>query len=195
MPTERPAPQDPQGPTPQGPTPQCHGVLAEFTSAAQIYHAAQKVRAAGYRKWDTHTPFPVHGLDKAMGLRPSILPWAVLIMGLLGAASGLGLQGWASAIAYPIFISGKAFFSWQAFIPIVFELTVLFAALGAVFGMFHLCRLPQLHHVLFVSARFAAASDHLFFVAIEAGDPKFDKDTTPRFLQQLGASHVDLLNL
>jgi hypothetical protein len=169
------------------------GVLAEFETAASVYHACEKVRDAGYTKWDAHTPFSVHGLDKAMGLKASPLPWIVLVMGLTGAVFGYGLQVWVHSIRYPLIISGKPFYAWPAYIPVAFELTVLFACLGAVLGLFGLAKLPQLYHSLFRSPRFKAATDDKFFISIEAGDPVFDTQATQAMLRQLGATHVELV--
>ena len=169
------------------------GVLAEFESPQIIYGACEKVRDAGYQIWDSHTPYPVHGLDKAMGLKSSKLPWVVLFMGLLGAGGGLLLQWWVSTTAYPLVIGGKPFFSWQAFVPVCFELMVLFAALGSVVGMLHFNRLPQLYHATFRSKRFERVTDDRFFISIEATDPKFDQEETIELLQSAGASHVEIL--
>jgi hypothetical protein len=168
-----------------------YGVLAEFDTPATLYTACEGVRDAGYRRWDAHTPFPVHGLDKAMGLRPTILPWIVFVMGLAGASGGFLLQWWVHNSEYPLIISGKPFFAWQAFIPITFELMVLFAALGAVFGMFALNRLPTYYHSLFRSERFERVTDDKFFIAIEARDPKFDAGSAEELLRELGATHVE----
>jgi hypothetical protein len=180
--------------TPTGPlAAPLYGVLAEFESAPAVYHACERVRDAGFRRWDAHTPFPVHGLEKAMGLKQSRLPWVVLVTGLGGAASGMLLQWWTSAVDYPLVISGKPFFSWQAFVPVTFELGVLGGALGAVLGMFFLNRLPRYYHALFRSRRFERATDDRFFVSIEASDPQFDPTKTPAFLQALGATHVELV--
>src|SRR6185436_17891428 len=115
---------------PKGPY---YGILAEFATPADLYHACERVRDSGFTRWDAHTPFPVHGLERAMGLRRSPLPWIVLVMGLTGAALGFALQAWVHTRAYPLVISGKPYFSWPAFIPITFEVGVLFAAFGAVF--------------------------------------------------------------
>ena len=169
------------------------GLLAEFATPRSIYHACEGVRDAGFTRWDSHTPFPVHGLDRAMGLRRSFLPWIVFVMGLSGAAGGLLLQWWTSAVDYPLVISGKPLFSWQAFVPICFELMVLFSAFGAVFGMFHLNRLPTLYHPLFSSERFERATDDKFFISIEAADPKFDENNTKRLLEGLGAVHIEVI--
>jgi len=168
-----------------------HALLAEFKDAGALLHAAEKVRDAGYDKWDTHSPFPIHGMDKAMGLGRSKVGFIVGGMTVLGAITGLSLQGWASTIEYPLIISGKPFFSWQAYIIITFALFVLFGAFGAVFGMFHLNRIPQLHHPLFYSERFKKASDDGFFISIEAEDPQFDVERTKAFLTSIGCDYVE----
>ena len=176
--------------SPKGPY---YGILAEFATPADLYHACERVRDAGFTRWDAHTPFPVHGLEGAMGLRRSPLPWIVLVMGLTGAALGFGLQWWVHAVAYPLVISGKPYFSWPAFIPITFELGVLFGALGAVFGMLGLNRLPMHHHPLFGSKVFERVTDDAFFISIESWDPRFDAPATRKLLESLGARSVDLL--
>lgn len=169
------------------------GVLAEFSDPAAIYGACARVHEAGFTRWDAHTPFPVHGLDKAMGLPPSKLPWLVFVAGMLGASGGMTLQWWTSAVDYPLVIAAKPYFSWPAFIPVTFELGVLFAALGSFLGMLHFTRLPTLYHPLFRSERFAGVSDDRFFVSIEAADPKFEPEETQALLRDAGATHVELL--
>ena len=173
------------------PVNEIYGLLAEFDTPRAVYHACEAVRNAGYTRWDAHTPFPVHGLDGAMGLKPTRLPWIVLVMGLTGASSGLLLQWWTSAIDYPLVISGKPFFSWQAFVPVIFELMVLFSALGCVFGMLALNRLPRPHHPLFSAERFARATDDRFFISIESDDPKFDAQASAQLLRDAGATAVE----
>ena len=175
---------------PKGPY---YGILAEFATPAELYHACERVRDAGFTRWDAHSPFPVHGLSRAMGLRRSTLPWIVLVMALTGAALGFVLQWWVHTSAYPLVISGKPFFTWPAFIPITFEVAVLFGALGAVFGMFGLNRLPMHHHPLFQSKVFERASDDAFFISIESWDPRFDPSATATLLKSLGARSVELL--
>ena len=175
---------------PQGPH---YGIVAEFATPADLYHACERVRDAGFTRWDAHSPFPVHGLDGAMGLRRSPLPWIVLAMGLTGAALGFGLQWWVHASAQPLVISGKPYFTWPAFIPITFEVAVLFAALGAVLGMLGLNRLPMLYHPLFRSKVFERVSDDAFFISIEAWDPKFDVTASGKLLESLGARRVELV--
>lgn len=168
-----------------------YGVLGEFATARDLYRACEKVRDAGFTRWDAHAPFPIHGLERAMGLRRSILPWIILVCALAGGAGALWLQWWTSAVDYPLVISAKPYFSWQAFVPVIFELSVLGGALAAVFGMLGLNQLPRLHHPLFGSTRFERASDDAFFISIEAGDPRFDPEGSAALLRQLGAVHVE----
>jgi len=179
-----------EAPLPPG---RVYGALAEFATPAALYKACELVRDAGFTRWDAHTPFPVHGLEGAMGMKRSKLPWIILFMGLGGAATGFGLQTWVHMSAYPLVISGKPLFTWPAFIPITFELGVLGGALGAVFGMLALNKLPMHHHPLFEVPRFARFADDRFFISIESWDPKFDATGTVRLLQQAGAIHVDLV--
>ena len=175
---------------PEGPH---YGILAEFATPADLLHACERVRDEGFTRWDAHTPFPVHGLDKAMGLRPSPLPWIVLAMGLTGATLGFCLQWWVHASAYPLVISGKPYFSWPAYIPITFEVGVLFASFGALFGMFALNRLPMHYHPLFRSKVFERVTDDAFFISIESWDPRFDPSGTGKLLQSVGARRVELV--
>lgn len=175
---------------PGGPT---YGALAEFETPQALYDACEKVRDAGYRKWDAHTPFPIHGLDRAMGLPHSRVAWIVLVLGLSGAAGAVLLQWWVAVQAYPLVISGKPLFSWQAFVPVSFEVGVMGGALGAVFGMLGFNQLPMLFHPLFGSERFERATDDRFFISIESWDPKFDTGATVDFLRGAGATHVELV--
>jgi len=169
------------------------GLLAEFATAAALYHACEGVRDAGYTKWDAHAPFPIHGLDRAMGLRPSRVPWVSLVLALGGAATAVALQGWVSTIAYPLVVSGKPFFSWPAFVPITFELAVLGGAFGAVLGMFGINQLPTLYHPLFNSTHFERVTDDGFFVSIESWDPRYDANSSAELLRRLGATRVEVV--
>ncbi len=169
------------------------GVLAEFATPSDLYRACERVRDAGYTRWDAHSPFPVHGLEGAMGMRRSRLPWIILVLALGGAATGFLLQTWVHSAAYPLTISGKPNFAWPAYVPITFELGVLGGALAAVFGMLALSQLPRHHHPLFDATRFARFSDDAFFISIEANDPKFDAVATPQLLRGVGASHVEIV--
>ena len=169
------------------------GLLAEFETTGALYRACEQVRDAGYTRWDAHSPFPVHGLDRAMGLRPSRLPWLVLAAGLGAAAGGMALQWWTSSVAYELVISGKPFFSWQAYVPVTFELGVLGGAAAAVFGMFAFNQLPTLFHPLFNSKRFQRVTDDRFFISVESWDPKFDGVQTRKLLEEIGATNVELI--
>lgn len=156
-------------------------------------HACAKVQDEGFDHWDAHTPFPVHGLDKAMGLRRSMVSLFVLVMGLSGAVLGMLMQWWVAEVGYALVISGKPFFSWPAFVPIMFECGVLGGASGAVLGFLIMARLPRHHHALFNSERFAKVTDDTFFISIEAGDPRYDSVKTPQLLKDLGADHVEAI--
>jgi len=167
------------------------GLLAEYDTPDKLLAACNEVREAGFRRWDAHAPYPVHGAERAMGLSVSRVPLFVLVLGLAGAAGGMALQWWVSAVAYPLVISGKPLFSWPAFVPIMFECGVLGGALGAIFGFLILARLPRPHHELFVSERFERATDDRFFVSLEAADPKFDRERAAELLQRAGATAVE----
>ncbi len=167
-----------------------YGVMGEFETPEKLIHAVEKVREAGYRRFEAFSPFPVEGLSHAMGLKRNMVPLITLIGGLTGGIGGFGFQYWVAAITYPLNIGGRPFNSWPAFIPVTFELTILGAALSAVFGMLALNRLPQPHHPVFNVHRFSHASTDRFFVCIESRDPKFDVAETARVLQGLGAHHV-----
>ena len=167
-----------------------YGLVGEFVTPEQLIHAVEKVREAGYRRLDAYSPFPVEGLAEAMGFKRNRVPLLTLIGGLTGGLSGFGFQYWANVSSYPMNIGGRPLNSWPAFIPVTFEMTVLGAALFAVFGMLALNRLPQPHHPVFNAPRFSHASTDRFFICIEARDPQFHLADTARFLQGLRAHHV-----
>ena len=169
------------------------GVLAEFSNPNHLMQAAKALRDAGYQHFDCHSPFPIHGMDEAMGLKPSPLGWIVGGMAFLGAGLAILLQWWTSAIDYPIIISGKPFFSYQAFAPVTFGLAVLLGAVTAFFGMLALNRLPQPFHPVFFSDNFAKASDDGFFLSVLAADPKFDIESTSSLLRQIGGQQIQVL--
>lgn len=170
-----------------------YGLLARFKGPEALLHAAVEVRDRGFTHWDAHTPCPIHGLDRAMGLARSRVSIFVLVLGLGGATLGMLLQWWVSTQAYPLVISGKPFFSWPAFVPIMFECGVLGGATGAVVGFLLLARLPRHHHPLFNSERIARATDDGFFISIEAEDPEYDSETTSRFLAEIGAADIETI--
>lgn len=165
---------------------QLHGLLAEYDSPQTLIAAAKKVKDAGYSRWDSFSPFPVHGLDPAMGIRPTILPVIVFCAGLCGGIGALVLQWWTSGVDYPWIVSGKPFWSVPANIPITFELTVLAAALTCFASMLILNKLPLFSHPLDRVRRFARVTDDRFFVLIQASDPKFDPRATSALLAATG---------
>jgi hypothetical protein len=167
------------------------GFTAEFDNVDSVLTAARKVRAAGYKVWDVHSPFPIHGIDAIIGIRPTILPWMVLCAGCTGTTCAILMQWWMNAYDYKILISGKPLFSLPANIPIIFEMTVLFSALTAVFGMLALNRLPLLYNPLFKSARFRRVTNDRFFVLIDSSDRLFDEVKTPEFLASLSPLMVE----
>lgn len=167
------------------------GVLAEFRSPDQLVRAAARVRDAGYEKFDCHAPFPVHGLDGAMGIRPTGLPWIVLGAGFVGGLGGMVMQWWMNAVDYRVVISGKPFWSIPASIPVAYELTILLASLAAFGGMLVLNGLPQWSHPLFKNDRFRGVTTDRFFISVEAADPRFDPEETERLLREAGSLNVD----
>lgn len=167
--------------------------LAEFTTPGKAMRAAEKVRDAGYRRWDVHTPFPVHGMDRAMGMSDSKLGWIVLVCGLTGCTAAYLLMWFTNGIDYPLVIGGKPPDAFPSMVPVMFELTILLSAFGAVFGMFGLNQLPRHHHPVFYSERFHAATDDRFFISIEAADEKFDLEETRELLESLTPSHLELI--
>lgn len=168
-----------------------YGLLAEFKNPGELMEAAKAVNKAGYHKFDAHSPFPIHGMDEAMGLKKSKLGWIVLGHGLLGMLGGIALQVWVHTSAYPMNISGKPEANLPAFVPVTFELTILLAAFGTFFGMFALNKLPKFNHPLFNSQTFEKVTDDGFFISIEAEDDLFSVEKTEKLLKDIGASHVE----
>lgn len=181
------------------------GLLAEYETPKELIRAAKKVNEAGYKHWDAFTPFPVHHLDEAMGMPRTKLPYLVLGGGLTGMILGTLLtwytnagpviEGLHSAFqAYPWVISGKPIWSFAANIPVIFEMTILLAAFGAVFGMLGLNQLPRLHHPLFKSERFRRATQDRFYIAIDSDDPNYDPQHTRGLLEESGAVVVEVID-
>jgi len=160
-----------------------YGLLAEFDEPDRLVAAARAAHQDGYRKMDAYTPFPVEHLAEAIGFHTSRLPLVILIGGIVGCLGGFFLQYWVSVWVYPQNIGGRPLNSWPLFIPVTFELTVLVAALTAVFGMLGMNGLPMPYHPLFNVPRFAQASRDRFFLCIEARDPRFDRGATRKFLE------------
>lgn len=169
------------------------GLIAEFDSPAAILAAAEKVRAAGYRRWDVFTPFPIHGMDRVLGLKNSPVGWFALVMGGGAFLSGLGLLWYTNAFDYPLIVGGKPMFSLpMAFVP-SYILLVMGGAIGALVGMLALNQLPRLHHPLFASARFAGVSRDRFLLVIGANDERFCPRETRRLLEAIGGTHLELV--
>ena len=170
--------------------PDCYGLVAEFNGPSELTAAAERTYAAGYRRIDAFSPFPIEGLAEALGSRRTWVAPLVLLGGLLGGGAGYLMQYYLSAIDYPLNIGGRPLNSWPAFIPVTFEMTILGAGLFAVFGMLALNGLPMPYHPLFNVARFAGVTRDRFFLLIEARDAHFDLEQTRRFLASLGAAVV-----
>lgn len=172
----------------------CYAVLSEFSDPHALIKAAEGVREKGYRNFDTHSPFPIHGMDRAMGLGQSVVGYIVFIGGVTGLAAATLMQWWMGGVDYPMNISGKPSFAIEPSIPIMFELTVLFAALAAVIGMFALNKLPRPYNPLFYSDKFAKATDDGFFLHIEAREEDFDIGKAKTVLDSLGALHTEVID-
>ena len=173
-----------------------YGYLAEFKNASQLYKAAEKVRDAGFKKWDCYSPYPIHGLDGAMGMKRSILGKLVFIGGLTGFLTAMTMEFGTSSFLYPLIVAGKPtnLFTVPAFFPVMFELTILLSAFTAVFGMLILNGLPRLNHELFNWDRFKLVTEDKFFVAIEANDPKFSSRSVSDFLESLGGTNITTIH-
>ena len=167
-----------------------YGLIAEFDNPADILHAAKKVRDAGYRRWDTFTPFPVHGLDKAMGLRRSIVPRISLAGGITGFCTGMSMIWWTGAYDYQITVGGKPLFSPMFAFPVSYELTILFTAFATIGGMFFLNGLPMHYHPVLKYDQIKRGMDDTFFIVIEARDPRFNLANTKALLEQAGGKEI-----
>ena len=168
-----------------------YGLLAEYDSPGALVHAAEAVRDAGYKKWDCHSPFPIHGIDPAMGIRPTILPILVFGAGITGTALAVLMQWWMNAWEWQWVSSGKPYFSLPQQIPIAFEVTVLLSGFTAFLGMWALNKLPQAWHPLFKKDSFYKATTNGYFVSIESADKKFDRAATERLLRDAGATAIE----
>ena len=168
-------------------------LLAEFETAGGVLHAAEKLRDAGYTQYDSHSPFPIHGMDAAMGLNDSKLGLIVFPIGITGTTLAWLMMFWMNGVDYPLVIGGKPGYSLPSQVPIMFELTILLSAFATVFGMFHLNRLPRHHHPIFNSERFKGFSDDKFFISVESSDPKWDLEKTKKLLESCHPSHVELV--
>lgn len=170
-----------------------HGMMGEFKTPAEFYHACEKFRDAGYKRWDSYAPFPVHGIDEAMGMPTSRLPLVVGIMGLTGAGLGYLFQYFISHDLYPMVVQGKPPGAWEAFAPITFEFGVIFTAFSAILSMFAFNRLPMWYHPLLKKDRFLRTSDDRFVICVDASDPNFDPAKTRDLFEKAHGYNVDLV--
>jgi hypothetical protein len=168
-----------------------YGLIAEFETPAAIMEAAAKVRDAGYRRWDVYTPFPIHGMDEAMGLKDSKVGYISFVGATLGFTTGMVMIWWMNAFDYPIIVGGKPMFSPFGAFPPSYELTILFGSFGALLGMLFLNKLPRLHHPLLKNRRFALATHDRYYVVIETSDPKFSEAETRKLLEDAGSKHIE----
>jgi hypothetical protein len=171
-------------------TKQLYGTGAQFGSARELYEAAQKVRDAGYKRWDVHSPFPIHGMDDAMGLGRSKVSFFSLCGGILGCLTAFVLVYYTSGIEYRLVVQGKPHFAFEPTFPVFFELTILFTAFFTVGSMFALNLMPRFNHPVFEWDRFEKVTDDGFFIVIEATDPLYHETSTAEFLEKLGGKHI-----
>lgn len=170
-----------------------YGVIGEFSDPHELVHAGRKIREMGYTKLDAMSPFPVHGIDDAIGIPYSKLGWIVICVGLCGTLTAELLIWWCGVINYPLVIGGKPLFDFSFTIPIAFELTILFSAFAAFIGMFALNGLPRLYHPALNYKNTHRASDDRFLLVIEANDPHFDAQRSADHLRHVGASEVEVV--
>ena len=167
-----------------------YGLGAEFSSAAALLEAAKKIYAHGFKKWDVYSPFPIHGMDHAMGFKRSRVSLFSLIGGFTGLTTGFVLIYYTSALNYPLIVQGKPYFALEPSLPIFFELTILLTAFGTILGLLLLTLLPRLYHPVFNWDRFQRATDDGFFLVLEVADPKFDPTASRQLLQGMGGTHI-----
>lgn len=176
--------------------------LAEYDTPNAIAKAAMKVRDAGYQKWDCHTPYALHGMDEAMGLKPTKIGFISFIFGMAGVATAVLMMKYMNAWdfnfldigwGYPLVVGGKPPGAFPSMVPIMFELGILFCGFATLFGLFGILKLPRHNHPLFESERFEAATDDKFFISIEAEDQKFDLDRTKALLESTNPSFLELV--
>jgi hypothetical protein len=161
-----------------------YGLVAEFLEPRSLLMAASDAREAGHRRMDAYTPYPVEGLAENLGMQSTAVPRITLLCGIAGGVIAYGMQYYSAVIDYPLNVGGRPLHSWPAFVPILFELTILGAALGAVFSMIFLNGLPRLHHPIFETPFFTARNASRFYLCIEAHDPLFDEAKTRVLLQR-----------
>ena len=170
-----------------------YAIMAEYETPAEIMAAAKKVLAEGYQKWDVHSPFPIHGMDDAMGLDNAKVGWFTFVGGLTGLTLGMVMIYFMNKFDYDIVVGGKPLFSGFYAFPVAYELTILLGAFGSLGGMFILNRLPRHHHPLLANARFADVTDDKFYVVIECEDGLYDEQATRSLLENTGAQHIEMV--
>jgi hypothetical protein len=170
--------------------PTLHGLAAEYETPEELLAGAQKAQELGYRRMDAYTPFAVEGLEECLGTHGRGVSLITLLCGITGALTGYGMQTFAAVFDYPLNVGGRPLHSWPAFIPITFELTILFAAVGGVIGMFVLNRLPCPHHPIFDTPHFEERNAARFYLCIETSDPLFDAARTREMLSSTHPAHI-----
>ena len=170
-----------------------YGVIGTFSEPEDLVTAGRKIREMGYTKLDAMSPFPVHGIDEAIGVPPSKLGWLVIWFSAMGAATALLLIWYVGAISYRLVIGGKPFFDFSYSIPVTFELTVLFTAFAAFLGMWAINGLPRLYHPSMNYSQAHRASDDQFLLVIEAEDPRFNALQCVAHLRAVGAADVEVV--
>ncbi len=175
-------------------SPMKYGMLAQFANPADLMHAAEKIRDAGFRRWDVFSAYPIHGMNHAMGLKNSKVGWFGFIGGCTGYTTGMLMIWWMNAHDYPILVGGKPMFSPFFAFPPSYELTILFTAFGSIFGMMFLNRLPRLHHPLLKNKLFSTKATHDgYFLVIETTDPKYSETETRGLLESIGSRHIEIV--
>lgn len=175
-------------------TAQPHAIIAEFDTPAAAMHAAELVRDAGYRRWDVHTPYPVHGMDAAMGLKNSKVGWFTFFGGLTGYTCGMLMIWWMNAYDYTIVVGGKPLFNPLFSFPVSYECTILLASFASLGGMLFLNGLPKHYHPLLKNPRFKAGATHdKFIIAIECADPCYSSTETRKLLEAAGSKHIEMV--
>jgi Protein of unknown function (DUF3341) len=169
---------------------QPYGLIARFNTPGDLYHAAEKVRDAGYKNWDCLTPMPIHGLDTAMGVKRSIVPRFSLTGGITGFCTGMSMIWWMNAYDYKLIVGGKPLFSPLFAFPVSYELTILFTAFATIGGMFFLNKLTLLYHPVLKYDKIHRATDDSFFIVIETSDPRFDANNTRALLAEAGGLEI-----
>lgn len=170
-----------------------YGAVGEFEDENRLLDAIERIRHKGYSKLEAYTPFAIHGIDEALGSKPSKLGWFVLCCGTFGATAAATFIWWSGAVDYPIVVGGKPLFAFTFSIPIMFELMILLSAFGSLYGMLGINRLPKFYHPIFNYANSERITDDSFVLAIESEDPQFDADECVKVLEEAGARYAEVV--